>query len=83
MLGLATSLKILRENSFFLELGIRFGWMNTSTRFMRWSTNKLILEVLGTKDGDLDKKKLSRYNMRVGVIENSPDGDLCHVMAHM
>lgn len=67
-----TTLEIVSEHSFFFKFGLAMRWVGTPPRFMRGSAHKLILQVLGTKDGYFYKEQFTCNNTGIGIVENSP-----------
>ena len=80
-------LELMREGSLALELRVlvhelgldlvaRLVVVRDAARLVRGSADELLFEVLGAKDGDFGEEQLALDAVRVGVVEDSPDGDL-------
>ena len=86
-LGLRGVLEVLREDGLALELGVhglrlglnlnlRLGLGLDAARLVRRAAEELLFQVLGTEDGDFGEEELALDAVGVGVVENSPNGDL-------
>ena len=60
-----------------LGIGVaRLVVVRDAARLVRGPADELFLKVLGAEDGDFGEEELALDAVRVGVVQDSPNGDL-------